>query len=365
MIRGRLGQLGRAHLGDLGLLLLRREPVERLARLAQRRVLQVALLAAGAAHEHRVHALGVVLGHRRGALRRLVVGVGVDGEQRQRASSLEQSPRSTLSAPCHDGPGHLALRRRARPAPASWPPPPLALVAVGRRRATPATARTLRPPTRRAAGAPTTTTTTTTTLDACRSTPSAGGHRCRPRARRRPASAPRPVQPARCPGRTGGADRRPLHVRRRGPLAAADLDRAARRHRRAGPARHRRRRRRLRPLGRGRRSRRPPARTARARTITGAVEGGNELRHRRLGRPVPAGRRRRTPTASRCTPSTSRPSCPTASPAPTCRRSPARRRSPSPSHRHLHPRRLTADVRIRAPCSRPGRKRGPASVSTR
>ena len=80
---GRLGQLGRPHRDDLGLLLLRREAVERLAGLAQRRVLQVALLAAGAAHQHGVHALGVVAGDGRRALGRLVVGVGVDGEQRQ------------------------------------------------------------------------------------------------------------------------------------------------------------------------------------------------------------------------------------------------------------------------------------------
>ena len=78
---GRLGELGRAHRGDLGLLLLGRQPVERLALGTQRRVLQLALLAAGAAHEHRVDALGVVAGDRRRALRRLVVGVGVDGEQ--------------------------------------------------------------------------------------------------------------------------------------------------------------------------------------------------------------------------------------------------------------------------------------------
>ena len=63
-------------------LLLGRQPVERLALLAQRRVLQVALLAAGATHEHGVHALGVVPGHRRGALGRLVVGMGVHGQQR-------------------------------------------------------------------------------------------------------------------------------------------------------------------------------------------------------------------------------------------------------------------------------------------
>ena len=41
----------------------------------------VALLAAGAAHQHGAHALGVVLGHRRRALGGLVVGVRVDAQE--------------------------------------------------------------------------------------------------------------------------------------------------------------------------------------------------------------------------------------------------------------------------------------------
>ena len=45
------------------------------------RVLQVALLAAGAAHQHRAHALLLVHRQRRRALRRFVVGMGVHGEQ--------------------------------------------------------------------------------------------------------------------------------------------------------------------------------------------------------------------------------------------------------------------------------------------
>ena len=60
------------------------EAVEGLARLAQRGVVQLALLAAGAADEHRPHALGVVSGERGGALGRLVVRVGVHGQHAQR-----------------------------------------------------------------------------------------------------------------------------------------------------------------------------------------------------------------------------------------------------------------------------------------
>ena len=44
------------------------------------RVVDVAFLAAGAADEHGVHTLRVVAGDRRRALRRLVVGMRVDGE---------------------------------------------------------------------------------------------------------------------------------------------------------------------------------------------------------------------------------------------------------------------------------------------
>ena len=81
---GRALQLARAQLGQQRLLLLGRQPVERLAGLAQVRVLQVALLAAGAAHEHGAHALRLVHRQRGRALRRLVVGVGVDGQDAQR-----------------------------------------------------------------------------------------------------------------------------------------------------------------------------------------------------------------------------------------------------------------------------------------
>ena len=132
------------------------------------------------------------------------------------------------------------------------------------------------------------------------------------------------------PWAPGGADRRPLHLRRRGPLAAADLERTAGRHRRDGPARDRRRRRRVRPLGRRRRSRRRPARSARAARSPARSQGRNDFGEPGWGGPCPPPARR-TPTASRCTRSASRPSCPTTSPAPTCWPSPARRARPWPS----------------------------------
>ena len=64
--------------------------------LVHGRVEDVALLAAGAAHEHGADALGVVLGDGAGALGRLVVGVGVDGQQaegfrRHRGEDTERS----------------------------------------------------------------------------------------------------------------------------------------------------------------------------------------------------------------------------------------------------------------------------------
>ena len=65
--------------------------------LAQGRVLEVALLAAGAAHQHGVHALGVVPGERRGALRRLVVGVGVHGEETEAIGHCARVPTSAGS----------------------------------------------------------------------------------------------------------------------------------------------------------------------------------------------------------------------------------------------------------------------------
>ena len=79
--RRRRRELGRAHRGDLRLLLLRAQPVQRLSLLAQRGVLQLTLLTSGAADEHRMDPGGVVLGDGRRALRRLVVRMCVYGQQ--------------------------------------------------------------------------------------------------------------------------------------------------------------------------------------------------------------------------------------------------------------------------------------------
>ena len=81
MISADRGQLAGAQLGEALLLLLGGQAVERLAWFAQRRVLQIAFLAAGATHQHGVHAFGRVHRHRRRALRRFVVGMSVHGEQ--------------------------------------------------------------------------------------------------------------------------------------------------------------------------------------------------------------------------------------------------------------------------------------------
>ncbi len=109
-----------AHRCDEGLLLLRRQPVERLALLAQRRVVQVALLAAGGAHEHGADALGVVLRERRRTLGRLVVGMGVDGEHRQwgvhvghREQVSERSPDRCRTLRCDVRPPLRTAARRA------------------------------------------------------------------------------------------------------------------------------------------------------------------------------------------------------------------------------------------------------------
>ena len=77
----RRGELGAAHRRDLRLLVLGAQPVQRLSLLPQQRVLQLALLAPGAADEHGVDPSGVVLGDRRRTLRRLVVRMGVYGQQ--------------------------------------------------------------------------------------------------------------------------------------------------------------------------------------------------------------------------------------------------------------------------------------------
>ena len=118
---GGSGQLERTQLGEEGLLGVRGQAVERATWLAQRRVLEVALLPAGAAHEHRVDAFGVVLGDRRGALGRLVVGVGMDAEQREpvlHAGQASDEPAGRMGdirpyalAPCDD----VELRSRRSP----------------------------------------------------------------------------------------------------------------------------------------------------------------------------------------------------------------------------------------------------------
>src|SRR4029453_15942990 len=63
----------------------------------------VAGLTAGAGHEHGAHALGVVAGDRARALRRLVVGVGVDGQQAERVVG-HRRPRYRPGAAVRTGP---------------------------------------------------------------------------------------------------------------------------------------------------------------------------------------------------------------------------------------------------------------------
>ena len=84
---------------------LGRQPVERLALLAQQRVLEVALLAAGAADEHGAHALRLVHRARRRALGRFVVGMRVHGEEAQRRFGGRLGHDVTLSARCRSRPG--------------------------------------------------------------------------------------------------------------------------------------------------------------------------------------------------------------------------------------------------------------------
>ena len=70
--------------------------------LVHRRVEDVARLAAGAAHEHGVHAFGVVPGDRAGALRRLVVGMGVHREDAETLSGLVGGGAMTDVSSGHD-----------------------------------------------------------------------------------------------------------------------------------------------------------------------------------------------------------------------------------------------------------------------
>ena len=195
-----IGRIGH----DLGLLLLGREAVERLALGAQRRVLQVTLLATRAADEHRVHALGVVLGQRRGALRGLVVGVGVDGEQRQSLGG--RHPFDDIRAVSQRA-GSPSLPRRAAPVvPLLTAVAASALVTIAAACDT-GDGKTMRPPTSEQRAAQPTTTTSTSTIPGVPGVPTgvdggaAGssprprcpaawqGHRRRPRSRRPPRSA--------------------------------------------------------------------------------------------------------------------------------------------------------------------------------
>ena len=80
--RRRLGELGGPHRGDQSLLLLGAESVERPARLAEQRILEIALLATGTAHQDRADPFGVVFGQRGSTLRGFVVGVSMHREDR-------------------------------------------------------------------------------------------------------------------------------------------------------------------------------------------------------------------------------------------------------------------------------------------
>src|SRR5690606_6351421 len=63
----------------------------RLSGFAQMRVLEVALFPTGATHQHRPRPQRVVLGERRRALRRFVVGMGVHGEEGQAVHVASQA----------------------------------------------------------------------------------------------------------------------------------------------------------------------------------------------------------------------------------------------------------------------------------
>jgi hypothetical protein len=92
----------RAQLSEQRLFLLGCQLVERLPRLSQARVLQVAFLAAGAAHQHRTGAFRVVFGQRRGAFGGFVVGVGMQGEHakllRIHLGTISPAPQLGLAA---------------------------------------------------------------------------------------------------------------------------------------------------------------------------------------------------------------------------------------------------------------------------
>ena len=180
-------------------------------------------------------------------------------------------------------------------------------------------------------GVPTTTTTTTSRQprpDAARSGRCVGADRRHlgGDARRRPA---RPFA-LQLPVGARRRDRRPLHVRRRGPLAAAHVDRATGRHRRAGAAGDRRRRRRLRPLG-GRRHRAVVGRERRGRHRSPAPSRASTTSAPGWGGPCPPRRRDRTRTASALYALAQQAELPDGFTGADLRRSPTPPPSPSPS----------------------------------
>ena len=73
--------------------------------VGQRRVEHVAALAAGAGDDEHLDALGDVARHGRGALARLVVGVGVHRHEAQRLAGARQV------AACRQGHGRLQVCR--------------------------------------------------------------------------------------------------------------------------------------------------------------------------------------------------------------------------------------------------------------
>jgi Raf kinase inhibitor-like YbhB/YbcL family protein len=79
-------QFGLTHRGHERSFLFRFETVERLAFFAQRRILQVALFATGATHEHGVHFLFVIHRQCRCTLGCLVVGMRMDSQERETIS---------------------------------------------------------------------------------------------------------------------------------------------------------------------------------------------------------------------------------------------------------------------------------------
>ncbi len=382
--RGR--QLERSQLGQQRLLRLRRQPVERTARLAEGRVLQVALLAAGATHEHRVDVLGVVLGDGGGTLGRLVVGMGVNAEQREpvlHGGQASDGPAGRMSDNDHGVPRPrrplLAARSLAlaRSHDASLPVAPLRSGAMRRRRTallalaataalaacdtddgrqmqtpdsyavfqlqstTPSTTSTVAPPPTEIALVPPTSFAPPPRRRRRRRSPTSASRRRHPTPRRRRAGAAtkparrqhrRPADAVlRAVGRRRG-DPGVVHVRRRRRRPADHLDGAAGRHRRTGAVGHRLPMPTASSTGSSSSCRRKPARSAVAnrpwsaprRSTRSAIPDGAARALRRTTD--------RTPTSSRCTCSTNSSSFPPIRRRTTCSRpSKRQRRRPPPS----------------------------------